>query len=429
MDSIKNLILGYCLIIVLGFLLLCLPFFHVQPTHWINHLFVATSSVSTTGLLPFPIIDFYNWSGQLVILIFIQIGGIGYMSLGALTLLLLQHKWQPKESELIKTDLGIPQHYNLYDIIKVKIVLSLLIETLGAIVLFIAFKHAGVSNPIWQAIFHSVSAFCTAGISLFPNGLESFSNNFIVTITISVLCYTGALGFIVFTDVWQRIKGRRKQLSFTSFIILKYSLLVASISSILFFLLNTTLYSFSLGERVMVSLFHIISACTTAGFDVFPISGFPTSLIFLICLLMIIGASPTGTGGGVKITTFSIILAQLSSSFRQMKKVILEKTEISDYRVRLALASLNMYVLILCLSIFVLTITEKADFLAIVFECISAFSTVGLSLGLTTQLTDLGKLALILVMFIGRIGVLSIGLALFVESKHLSFKKSHDIAL
>ena len=429
MTPLSKLILGYVIIVLLGFVLLLLPIFHVRETSWVNDLFFVVSAASTTGLVPVAISEVYNFGGQVVILLLIQLGGIGYMSVGALALLLVQHRWNPAETTLIKTDLALPQRYNLLDLLKVKLLLALVVEISGATVLYFAFSSRGVDHALWQAIFHSVSAFCTAGMSLFPNGLENYADNSVISITISLLCYIGAIGFIVFADLWQRLCNKRKTLSFTSFIILKYSLWVVGISTLLVYLMDSTGYSVFSWERFTTAFFHVVSASSTAGFDTIRIESFSPSILLIFTILMIIGASPTGTGGGIKVTTFSIVLAQIKSSFNGRNKVLLEKTLLPDYRVRLALATFSTYIIAVSLCLLLLSITEKVDLFALFFETISAFSTVGLSLGATPLLTNPGKLILTLGMFIGRVGILSFGLALFVEHKHLSFGKTHDVAI
>ncbi|PHN02139.1 TrkH family potassium uptake protein [Flavilitoribacter nigricans] len=429
MTALNKLILGYVCIVLVGFGLLSFPVFHLRAGSWVNDLFFAVSAASTTGLVPADIHEVYNFGGQVILLLLIQIGGIGYMSVGALALLLVQHHWNPEETTLIKTDLALPHHYNLLDLLKVKLLLSLVLEITGAVMLYFAFRSRGVDDALWQAVFHSVSAFCTAGMSLFSNGLEDFADDPVISITISVLCYVGAVGFIVFADLWQRLRKKRRSISFTSLIILKYSLLIIGIGTISVYLLDYAAYPAWSWQRFITAFFHVVSASSTAGFDTVQVSSFSPAILVILTILMVIGASPTGTGGGIKVTTFSIVLAQIRSSFNGRNKVVLEKCLLPDYRVRLALATFSTYIIAVSVCLLLLAVTEKADLFALFFETVSAFSTVGLSLGITSGLSDIGKLLLALGMFIGRIGILSFGLALFVEHRHISLSKSHDVAI
>jgi trk system potassium uptake protein TrkH len=430
MRASLKLLIGYLICCIVGFILLSFPGFQSQDVNSIDNIFVAVSSISTTGLIPFQLVENYNLGGQIIILLLIQIGGIGFMSIAAYIIHRMNHKWESDEKELIEGDLGLPPHYNLFTLVKIKLFLALIVETIGTIVLFFIFKDLGIENALWNAIFHSVSAFCTAGMSLFSNGLENFTTHYGINFTIGILCYIGSIGFIVFADLWQLIQGKRKSLTFTSRIILKYSSIFIVIGIVVFFTLEPAIQGFSTSDKLFISFFHVISASSTAGFNTISFDLLSIGNLFLLCLLMIIGASPSGTGGGLKITLLATVYAHMKSSFQGMHKTVLGNTIIPANRVRLALAIFTFYVLTLSLSTLILTyLYPYEDFEKIVFEAISAFSTVGLTMGLTYKLGIAGKALLIITMFIGRIGFLTLGGILFWDNHNDGTLETNDIAI
>lgn len=430
MKASMKLLIGYLICCIVGFTSLSFPVFQSQHVSPIDNLFVAVSSISTTGLMPFQLAENYNVGGQIVILLLIQIGGIGFMSIAAYIMHRMNHKWEADEKALIEGDLGLPPHYNLFTLVKIKLFLALIVESIGALFLFFIFKDLGIEHALWNAIFHSVSAFCTAGLSLFPNGLENFTNHFGVNFTISVLCYVGSIGFIVFADLWQLLRGKKKSLTFTSRVILKYSSILIVVATGVFYATEPAIQGYGTFEKLYISVFQVISASSTAGFNTIGFHLISIGNLFLLCLLMIIGASPSGTGGGVKVTLFATICAHMKSSFQGMHKTVLEDTIIPAHRVRLALATFTFYIFILALCALILTyLYPHQDFEKIVFEAVSAFSTVGLSMGLTSELGLAGKALITVTMFVGRIGFLALGGILFWDHHKDGIFETSDIAI
>jgi trk system potassium uptake protein TrkH len=267
-------------------------------------------------------------------------------------------------------------------------------------------------------------------MSLFSNGLVDFTTHTGINFTIAALCYLGSIGFVVFADVWQLLRKKRKALTFTSQIILKGSLLLISSGSVLFFILEPAIQNLSTYDKVQVSLFHVISASSTAGFNSIDFGLLSIGNLFLLCILMMIGASPSGTGGGLKITVVGIVLAHMKSSFQGLNKTILQNIVVPPHRVRLALATFSFYAIILVTSILFLTYLHPSeDFEKILFEAVSAFSTVGLTMGLTYDLGSVAKIVLCVTMFVGRIGFLTLGLILFQNSIDRLSHESKDIAI
>ncbi|GAB5554855.1 MAG: TrkH family potassium uptake protein [Saprospiraceae bacterium] len=429
LKPLQSLIYGYLFILILGFLLLCLPFFQVIPTAAIDNLFIATSAVSTTGLATVTVPENYNIGGQLVILLLIQVGGLGYMSIGSFIVLLRRKRLNHLNSDLIKYDFSLPDNFSVLSFIKNLIYFTLLIELLGAIGLSFIFHHAGESQPIWQGIFHSVSAFCTAGFSLFPDSFESYASNFYLNAVISILSIGGALGFIVFTDLFERFSGRKSRITFTSKIIIRFTFVGMLIGALVLFLSDENIMTFAPEKRILVAFFQSMTAFTTVGFNTYPIGAISAAPLFFIILLMAIGASPSGTGGGMKSTTITALYAQLKSTFNQDSEVLFMNCKIPSHRVRMATSKFFFYVIVICIGTYLLLLLHPEKPFEVLFEAVSALGTVGISTGLTGDLSNLSKFILIGMMFLGRIGPLSFGMALFGSTELGGEVQEEDVAI
>ncbi|MFA5069322.1 MAG: potassium transporter TrkG, partial [Candidatus Omnitrophota bacterium] len=395
----------------------------------LDNLFTATSAVSTTGLTTITVVNDYNFWGQLVILVLIQLGGIGYMTFSSFVILSTKKYLDDRTKNVAETVFSIPKTFKIEKFIISVIGFSAIVELLGVIGLFFVFWQAGVENPLWSAIFHSVSAFCTAGFSLFPNSFEGLANNFGLNAIISGLSITGAMGFIVCVDVWRLIRGKEKHVTLTTKVILSMTFWLLVIGGALMFLSET--YGGGVGpeNRIMFSFFQSMTSLTTVGFNTVTVSTMSKSAIMLICILMIIGASPSGTGGGLKTTTFSAIWGLMKSAVRGDKNVRIWGAAVPEDRVRTAVATLSFYISALVIGTYLLTLTESGTFIDIFFEAASALGTVGLSLGITGTLTALGKLVIILMMYIGRVGPLTFGTALYVKPELIFDDDKSDLAI
>ncbi|MEZ5406034.1 MAG: potassium transporter TrkG [Verrucomicrobiia bacterium] len=285
-------------------------------------------------------------------------------------------------------------------------------------------------QPLWQAIFHSISAFCTAGFSLFNTSLEAYREDVNLNCLIIALSYLGAIGFIVMSDVWTSFSNRKAHITLTSKIILMSTLWISVIGTLLFFIDESSIQSLPFSERILASLFQTMTASTTVGFNTIPIGALTPSSLFLLTLIMIIGASPAGTGGGLKTTTFTALWAVMASTFRQQEKITFFKKQIPRARIFSAVASLMFYLFTLITGVYALALTEKLPLPDLAFEAASALGTVGLSRGITGNLSDLGKMIITALMFLGRIGPISIGIALFTTREKISdFATEEDIAI
>lgn len=429
-SPLKLLINGYILILFIACVLINIPIFHKQPQSSLDHIFIATSALSTTGLSPVSISEFYNFGGQFLLLILIQIGGLGYMSIGSFITLIRKNKISKESSELIAYDFSLPSGFNKRNFIKSLIYFAISIEVLGAILLSWMFWLEGIENYIWQGIFHSISAFCTAGFSLFNDSLIQFNGNFWINLVIMILSISGAIGFIVFSDIYSRILGTNNRLSFTSRIILRFTTIGIALGTLLLYLADKSMASLSSEDRLLTALFQSVSAFTTVGFNTYPISDLFSAPIFLIILLMIIGASPSGTGGGLKSTTFVALYSQMKCVLRGKTEVIYLGVRIPQHRLTTATANFFFYIAVIFISVFLLlSFQPLSNTRDLLFEAISALGTVGLSLGETETLTSMGKIIICALMFLGRIGPLSLGLALFGQETDDSVVVDDDLAI
>ncbi|MBX2956579.1 MAG: potassium transporter TrkH [Cyclobacteriaceae bacterium] len=416
----QNLLYGFISYTVIGWLLLCLPLFHKQPVAWLDNLFIATSAISTTGLTTVSVIDSYNWGGQFITLLLIQIGGVGYMTFTSFIMLSMKSELTHWHQRILNSEFAMPKGFQINDFIRSVIVFTILIETLGAISLYIVFQRAGVDHnfALWSSIYHSVSAFCTAGFGLYSNSFENFAGNTSLNIVISVLSIFGSLGFIVVTDFWNRITGKTKVISFTTKIILLVTGVLSLAGTILIYAFEPTVRAYPGFEKIQVSFFQSMTALTTVGFNTIPINNLSLPMLLIIVLLMYVGASPSGTGGGMKSTTFVALIAIMVSRIRARRRVTFLGKAIPLERMYVATSTFMLYAAVIFMATFLLSITDSTFSLQnILFEITSAIGTVGLSTGITSALSASGKLVVIAVMFIGRIGVITFGLAILAKRK------------
>lgn len=433
---LKLLLLGYLGYICVGWILLCLPFSHVlaggsedgsSGGSALDHLFTATSAVSTTGLATVGTSDTYTFFGQLVILALIQMGGIGYMTLGSF-ILLARHRDLPQARESIaRVAFTLPEGFQIGAFIRKVVIFTLSIELIGATGLYFAFQKAGVEQPLWQSIFHSISAFCTAGFSLFPDSLVQFSGNFWVVSIVTMLSVLGAVGFLVMSDLSGALIGKRRGVTLTTRIILHATGWSLLLGSVCLFLLEPSYRAMSNENRLMVSFFQAMSALTTVGFNTTDIGNFAHAPVFLMLLLMILGASPSGTGGGLKSTSVSAAFATAWSTVKGRSKVTFWGCEVPNHRLTMAFSAVVFYISVFFLGGLVLLVLQPEPIAEVLFETASALGTVGLSRGITGDLTPLSKCVVILLMFIGRLGPITFGLALFAGETHSP--KKDDLAI
>lgn len=421
-----NLVWGFFLYTLVGFGLLCIPLFHKTSVGILDNLFISTSAISTTGLVTVSVYDSYNFFGQLIVMGLFQIGGIGYMTLTTYYLLFTTQRITHWHNKIIGAEFTLPKTIKIKDFIKSVIIFTIVMETLGAICFFVAFQQEGMETikSIWFSIFHSVSAFCTAGFGLFNNSFENYSDNGFINTIISVLAIAGSLGFIVITDLWYRVSGKSKSISFTTKIVSYGFVLLLLIGTTLVYLAEPSVQNSH--SQLSESFFQAMTAMTTVGFNTIPTGGLSLPILLFVTFLMYIGASPSGTAGGMKITTLTAMISVLKSRLFGQKKISFMGRVIPFERLYVATSTFILYTSVIFLFTFLLTFTEQFEFQQILFEVASALGTVGLSTGITGDLTDIGKILVIVLMFIGRVGVLTFGFALINKKQKENEKYMED---
>ncbi len=428
-NPIHILILGYLSYILIGLFFLMLPTSRKTDLSLIDNLFTVVSALSTTGLMSVTISDSYNFLGQIIILMLIQVGGIGYMTFGSFIILQTGHRFSKSREKLTRTAFPLPESLNIKDFLKGVIFFTLTIELLGAAILSILFWQYNFENPLWLGLFHSISAFCTAGLSLFDNSFLDLKYNTPIILTISILSILGAIGYIVFIDLYLNITSKRKELTFTSKVILKVTFLSIIAGTILFYILHSGNVASKPSEKILISFFQTMSSVTTVGFSSIDFSGVPSALLVSLYFFMLFGASPSGTGGGLKSTTLSALWGLITSTLKRSDTICFMKRKIPNKRLQLAASSFVFCILILWISLLGLSLTESIALSDLIFESLSAIGTVGLSSGITSQLSFTGKLIIISLMMIGRIGVLTFGLALAISGNMAFVDGDNDLVI
>ncbi|MBP3513999.1 MAG: hypothetical protein J6J74_05930 [Elusimicrobiaceae bacterium] len=410
-QNIAQTILSYTF---LGWIVLSLPFMNTTDVSFLDNLFTSAAAVSTTGLNSVNFADSYTFLGKLVVLVLIQIGGVGYMTFSSFVYLSFseRHRLRKYQQENLNAEVSLPKTLKLSDFLWAAVGFTIIAELIGSVFLFNYFRHHdfGIFDAAWYGIFHSVSAFCTAGFSLWPNSLENFADSKTMNIVISCLALSGAMGFIVVTDVFNFIRRKTKQISFTTKIIV-----LATAGMVAFG--TFTLFVTTPGITLLEAFFQSVCAMTTAGFNTVNVGGLSSCSLLILVLLMNIGGSPSGTAGGMKTTTFCSMLAIMYNRLRLNTRVEFLGRRLPLLRLYAATSMFLVYAFFLFVSVFLLTWTEDLPFIGLVFESSAALGTAGLSTGITAQLSTLGKLIIIATMIVGRIGVVTFGMALLAHDK------------
>jgi trk system potassium uptake protein TrkH len=411
----QNLFYGFLTYVFVGFLLLMIPFFNKVDAPFLDHLFIATSAVSTTGLVTVSIFDTYNFFGQFVVMFLFQLGGIGYLTFTTFMILSTTRKITVWHKKILSTEFTLPKTIKIRDFLKSVILFTLIMEFLGAILFFIAFINEGMSTleAVWSSIFHSVSTFCTAGFSLFNDGFAGFVDNHFVNFIVAMLAISGSLGFIVITDFGMWIKYKTHQLSFTTKIIFYGFLFLLIFGTTFFYFFEPSIVALKGDTRFLAAFFQCMTAMTTVGFNTVDFGAFSQAMLIICIFLMYIGASPSGTAGGIKITTLTAVFAIIKSRLQGRRNITFLGRKIPTERLYIAISAFIFYTSIIVLGTFLITFTNNLELADILFEVASALGTVGISRGITAELNTFGKWIIIILMFIGRLGVLTFGLAIW----------------
>lgn len=412
------MLIGFGIIIFIGAILLSLPVASSsgESIGFLDAFFMSTSAVCVTGLVVVDTGTALSLFGQIVIMILIQIGGLGFMTFGVLIALVLGKKLGLKHRLLIQESTKASTIQGLVKLSLSIFFIAFLFELAAAVILTFRWSgEMGFLKALYYAVFHSISAFNNAGFALWSDSLSGFAGDPIINIVITILFIVGGIGFTVIMDVYQKRKW--KALSLHSKMVLLASAILSLTGFVVIFTLeslNPAFNTLTLGERLWASYFQGVTP-RTAGFNTIDIAGMMAASQFFIIFLMFIGASSGSTGGGIKTNTFIVLILATYSTIRGRSEVHVFNRKIANEIILRALAVIIASLGILLSVAFLLTITEHAlqrDFLEILFEATSAFGTVGLSMGLTPELSPLGKIIIILTMFVGRLGPLTLAFAL-----------------
>ncbi len=420
LDPAQVVILSFGGVILTGALLLVLPISAAtgKTIPFIDALFMSTSATCVTGLGTVSLTNDFSVFGQLVIMTLFQIGGLGIMTLSSSMAIIMGKNLAMKEQVIMQDVLDTSSSQELLNLIIDIIRFTFLIEFIGAILLTIGFYQEGleIGQSLYFGFYHAISAFCNAGFALFDNSLEEFKFIPIIHFTIAVLITFGGLGFAVIQDIKETVMIRKRgwqDLSVHTKIVLTTNFSLVVIGTMYLFF-GEFLHSFaemSMWEKFQVSFFQSVTT-RTAGFNSVNLNTLHPHCIYMMILLMFIGASPGSTGGGVKTTTFAILLQSVKATLQGKRHVqFFERTIPAQTVVKsIAIFIVSLIIVSLCILLMMRVEPDK-NFLALFFEVVSAFGTVGLSLGITPFLTAVGKFALVVLMFIGRVGPLTLVLA------------------
>ena len=428
----RQLLAGYAIYSLLGWLLLLLPWCQQGETSCIDHLFTAVSGLSTTGLATVDVSTEYTFWGQLIILLLIQMGGLGYMTFASYVMLRITKHLSNNEARLFHTQFAFPNRLEEEAMLSRIVNFALCFEMAGCVLLFPYFLLNDVESPLWSAVFHSISAFCTAGFSIYTDNLMQFQDDWYVNLVIAALSYAGAMGFIMMTDVAGLFRKRRRgRISFTTKVIAVITTVMTLWSTLHLYFMEPSLQSMGVADRLLAAWFQSMSAITTVGFNTVHTDSLATVTMVVLSFCMYVGASPSGTGGGLKSTTLSALLAYTKNRLGLRKDISLAGNRVPLYRVDAALTSTVFYTLILSLGIYLMVVFEENDetFMPIVFEAASALATAGLSSGILSHICIGSKLVLIALMFIGRVGVITVGNVMLIRAHAQGAKHHSDLVV
>lgn len=422
------MLMSFVGVIGMGTLLLLLPVSTAAgaETDWIGALFTATSATCVTGLIVYDTPAHFTGFGQAVILLLIQIGGLGMMTFSMSFALLMKKSVSIKNQSVMLDVLDQDTLMNIRRLVGLIVIMTFLLEAVGAVALFFSWHSFFDSGwqAVWPSVFHSVSAFCNAGFSTFSDNLIRFKYDLPVNAVIGSLIVLGGIGFVVISDFYQAIKnklGRRRRIKhkfrIQSRLALSWTGGLILIGTGLFYWIeyHRSLEQVPCHQALLVSLFQSVTA-RTAGFNSCDFSVLQPATLFVIIILMFIGACPGGTAGGIKLTTPAVLGAVIRAGFKHRGEPELYRRTVPVEVVQKAVMVLCSSLLLVCGAAILLSVFEQKDFLAVLFETVSAFGTAGLSTGLTPELTPPGRLLLTVMMFIGRLGPLTIGFALMLRN-------------
>lgn len=419
------LVWGFFILIASGTLFLLLPFSALHKISPVDALFMATSATCVTGLAPLQPSTDFTFVGQLILLLLIQVGGLGIMTIGAFIAMILRGGFGIEGRKIMSESIELRAQHQLYALLKQIMKFTFLTEILGAAILSWRFYPLFHDTPkaIYYGIFHSISAFCNAGFGLYPASLIPFQKDPILLITISLLIIFGGIGFLVVSDLSHYFSFRKKnaphhRLTTHSKIVLWITLFLISGGTLLIYFTerNHQLSGISIPMQILNAYFQAVTP-RTAGFNTIDIGLLNSATLLTLMSLMVVGGGSGSTAGGIKVNTFGILLSLIQTTVKGKEKVVLFERAIPSATVNKAIAVTFFSMLITVISAFLILAHDPFPFTQVIFETISAFNTVGLSMGITPQLSDFAKIILTLLMFIGRIGPITFVIALTLREK------------
>lgn len=412
LSSFQIILLGFLSVIFIGAILLMLPISSkaFEWTSFLDSLFTSTSAVCVTGLVVFDTATHWSIFGQIVILLLIQIGGMGVVTVAVALAIVSGKKIGLFARGTAQESLSAPSVGGIVKLTGFIVKAIFIIELIGAVIMMPSFIIDFGAKGIWLAFFHSISAFCNAGFDIMGansgefSSLTAYSGNPVISITIMLLIIVGGIGFLVWDDVLKH-KFRFSKYKTQSKLVLIVSLGLILVPAIYLFFFEYA--SLPFGERVLVSLFQAVTP-RTAGFNTANLTSLSQIGLVIFIILMLIGGSPGSTAGGMKTTTFAVVFASMISVFKKKEDAELLKRRVDDQTVESAYAIFTLYLTLFLLSAMIISAIESLPLESCLFETASAIGTVGLTLGITPYLSVASKIILMVLMYFGRVGGLTL---------------------
>jgi len=421
-------ILSFAGVILAGAFLLWFPFSSSgKQLDFIDALFTSTSAVCVTGLAVLDIGKELSFAGQIITILLIQIGGLGIITFSAFLFGIMGRGISFKGREIVQTTFLHTPRRDFFIILKAVLVFTLIVESLGILFLFIRFSRDFPSGKaFYHAVYHAISAFNNCGYSLFSDNLMGYQGDWIINLTVMILIIIGGIGFVVQHEVVSRFRSKQNRLSVHSKIVIYATVFLILSGAILFYFFerNHIIQDMPLQSQILVSFFQSITP-RTAGFNTVDIGSLQNDTILIMIILMFIGASPGSTGGGIKTTSATLLLLLIWNRWKGYEEVNVFNRTIPKEQITKTISIIFAAALSICLITSILLLAGGGNlpphqsrhfFVEYLFETVSAFGTVGLSMGITPNMNDLQKLAIIIMMFAGRVGPLTLAFSLALRS-------------
>ena len=428
------LVAGFLALILVATVLLMLPISSQsgQSTDFIDALLTSTSAVCVTGLIVVNTLEYWSIFGKIVIITCIQIGGLGFMSLVSMIFVFMGKKITLKNRLIMQEAFSSNTTAGIVRFTKTVVQLTFLVEAIGAFFLsFVFVPEHGLIKGIGYSIFHAISAFCNAGFDLVgPDSLTPYVGNSIINFTIMGLIIAGGLGFYVWMDTYHIIRMKRQsaehftwkqafyKMSLHTKLVWVITIFLIVLGAVFFFVVESrnpnTLGALTFKEKIYAALFQSVSP-RTAGFNTITLTEMAPASKLMMIILMFIGGSPAGTAGGIKTVTVGVLILCARSTIKGRESTVVYERRIPRAVISRALTVVIIAITVVIGTLMILTMTENIPFMDLLFEVVSAFATVGSTLGVTPNLTVIGKIIIIILMFIGRLGPVTIAVALMVK--------------